>query len=293
MNTGSPNPLRNPWLLFGLGVAILVLTLALTRTPGPGSRESAPEAPQPGAEGPRIVRQSVAGRPASIPGLPPRPAPPRRTPLPGAEETTSGADSSDPPPPQENFPHPYLSPDLLALDDSYDPEIVFGEAAEEFQVPADLLKAVAYVESGGNHRHGVRAQEGGFGVMRLREEEGGSNTLEEAARLLGVEKAVLVRDPVQNIRGAAALIRSNYEEAERAGGSEAAPPWLTAITLYSGRTPEQALRYGREIERILREGLTHTTDGGQMLYISPQQDHLLTGAPAPTPAAPVITPFAG
>lgn len=173
-------------------------------------------------------------------------------------------------PPGEHPSHPYLSEDMLTLDDSYDPNVVFHGVSEEFGVPADLLKTLAFVESQGEHRNGRRMEDGSFGVMRLRERPD-VNTLDEAARLLGVEKAELVRDPVQNIRGAAAVLRSYHDSSMAAEAN----PWMLAVTLYSGRAPEDAVRYSRELENILHEGLTHTLKSGQTLTVAPGQAKLL------------------
>ncbi len=227
-------------------------------------------------DGPRGIRQHPAQAPPSSPRIPRSPAV-----RPEGDSPPPEAASDEQPPEPETSPYPYLSEDMLTLDDSYEPEVVFNEAAMEFDVPADLLKAIAYVESNGNHSHGRQSEEGGFGVMRLRERPG-MNTLEEAARLLDTEKTTLVRDPAQNIRGATAILRSYYVDAQRTGSGPA--PWMVAATLYSGRSPEEAVRYGRELENILREGLSHTTEGGQLLFINPKQDYLLSGLPpAATP----------
>ena len=174
--------------------------------------------------------------------------------------------------------HPYVTEDLVTLDDSYPVGTTFDSAASEFEVPVDLLKAVAYVESGGDHRHGMRTSRGTYGVMGLRETPA-ADTLAEAARLLGVDKTVLVRDPIQNVRGAAAVLREYRDQAVSA--SDTPRPWLTAVTLYCGLSAERGVDYAREIENHLREGLVHKTQSGQDLTIRAGQGELLSAPVTP------------
>ena len=172
--------------------------------------------------------------------------------------------------------HPYVSEDMVTLDDYYPVGTTFESAGREFGVPVDLLKAIAYVESGGDHRHGVRTSRGTYGVMGLRETPA-ANTLEEAARLLGVDKTVVVRDPVQNVRGGAVVLREYHNQV--VGSSNPARPWLTALTLYSGRPAEEAVAYAREIENVLREGLVHKTQSGEEFNIGAGRHVLLSASP--------------
>lgn len=170
--------------------------------------------------------------------------------------------------------HPYLSEDMLTLDDTYDPEVAFTTAGTESGVPPDLLKAVAYLETRGEHKHGVRQPDGGFGVMKLRETSSVS-TLSEAAELLKVDKSVLVRDPVQNIRGAAAVLRAYHDDAMRNGSAN---PWIIALSMYTGRSAEEGVNFSREVDNILAEGLA-ATSGSVHIVIKAHEQLLLEPAP--------------
>lgn len=191
------------------------------------------------------------------------------------EHVTSAVVAVEAQPDAANDPkHPYLSEDMLTLDDTYDPEVAFTTAGTESGVPPDLLKAVAYLETRGEHKHGVRQPDGGFGVMKLRETSGVS-TLSEAAELLKVDKSVLVRDPVQNIRGAAAVLRAYHDDAMRNGSAN---PWIIALSMYTGRSAEEGVNFSREVDNILAEGLA-ATSGSVHIVIKAHEQLLLEPAP--------------
>lgn len=167
----------------------------------------------------------------------------------------------------------------IIYDDSYKVNESFGNAGKEFGVPADLLKAMAYLETHGEHRMGKPSIEGGFGVMNLRESSI-SHTLDEASKLLGLDKETLMIDPVQNIRGAAAVLRAYHDDAEAL--NTATNPWTVAISLYCGMTSEQAVDYIHQIEELMGKGLSHNTTFGEPMNIRPQQMSLLSaGTPEP------------
>ncbi len=92
-----------------------------------------------------------------------------------------------------NRPHPSVS----AL------KIFFKDASEEFGVPQYLLEVIAYTES--NWTQIGPSIDRGWGIMHLTENNY-SNTLTEAAMLLGIETNILKNDAKQNIRAAAALM---------------------------------------------------------------------------------------
>lgn len=87
----------------------------------------------------------------------------------------------------------------------------FEEAAAEFDVPVELLQAIAFVESRWDHRppvedpneHGMPPP---YGIMGLHDDEYFGHSLREAAQLIGRTPDELKLDPQLNIRGAAALL---------------------------------------------------------------------------------------
>ena len=84
----------------------------------------------------------------------------------------------------------------------------FEEAALEFDIPMEILKAIAKVES--NWTQMGPSIDKGWGIMHL-VDNSYSNTLNDAAKLLDLNPQVLKDDPKQNIRGMAALIAFQSE----------------------------------------------------------------------------------
>lgn len=166
---------------------------------------------------------------------------------------------------------PYISEDLRGIEPGFNAASSFSASEQEFGVPAALLKALAYAETEMQHGDGSARPGGGHGIMNLRDAD--ATTLADAAVLLQVDKAVLVRDPVQNIRGAAALLRKHYNDALEAGANDR--PWYMALSYYTGKSPEDSVRFGENIRNLLREGFTHTTPAGEQVTLEPGQDYLL------------------
>lgn len=113
----------------------------------------------------------------------------------------------------------------------------FEEASVEFDVPAEVLQAVAYTESRWRHivpKHRIRDHEGPppiYGVMGLRDDEHFGFSLRDAAALIARTPEELKADPHLNIRGAAALLKQLSGGATRLTALE---DWEPAISLYSG-----------------------------------------------------------
>lgn len=123
----------------------------------------------------------------------------------------------------------------------------FREAAIEFNVPVELLQAIAYVETRWQpvvpQRRGEEAQgEGivaephhgrpvGYGIMGLHDDPHFGRSLTEAAKLIGQKPAALQSDTRANIRGAAALLSRYGAPHTRQSRLEA---WEAALARYSG-----------------------------------------------------------
>lgn len=122
-----------------------------------------------------------------------------------------------------------------------------AEASAEFDVPLEVLQAVAFVESRWTQLQPKRGrrfldadhdiQPGAYGVMGLRDDPHFGYSLRDAAALIGRTPAELIEDPRLNIRGAAALLRKLSGGATRASSIES---WHDAVALYSG-IPERGI----------------------------------------------------
>ena len=121
---------------------------------------------------------------------------------------------------------------------------LFDQAAQEFGVPSDILKGVAFAETRWDHLtwppgETVSPENGmprPYGIMSLWDNQFFGHSLLEAATLLGKTPDELKRDPYQNIRGGAALLRKIYDETPKPDGTTEADieSWRNAIRKYSG-----------------------------------------------------------
>ena len=80
---------------------------------------------------------------------------------------------------------------------------MFERAGEEFGVPSDLLRSIAFVESRWTN-HVPFVEEGGvpasYGVMGLRDDDWFGHSLRDAAAMIGRTPDELKHDPELNIR---------------------------------------------------------------------------------------------
>lgn len=176
------------------------------------------------------------------------------------DEGASGGpiDVPDPMDPPEADPGEYL--------EGIDGE--FQRAADEFDVPVDLLKAVGYVESSWEMVEGQVEFDGldaAFGTMALR----GAN-VERAAELLGVDVDAVKTDRETNIRGAAAIL-SDLAELEAIDRTDLGA-WAPSIAALADIGHETAaLTYVHDhVYGLIRNGLVVTDlDGNVISEIEP------------------------
>ena len=84
----------------------------------------------------------------------------------------------------------------------------FERASKEFGVPLEIVRAVAYVSSGGVQRQPAAFSDRppAYGVMGLRDDEWFGHSLRDAAALLRVSPDLLRSDADANVRGGTALL---------------------------------------------------------------------------------------
>lgn len=152
-----------------------------------------------------------------------------------------------------------ISPALVPTTSPYDQ--IFIDAAHEFGIPVDLLRAIGYVETGWEMVIGSEGHHGlapAYGVMALRGER-----LTRGAELADVSEQAARTLPAANIRAAAALLRS-YSEQPSPNDAEA---WLPAVRRYSGiELAEGRESYGEEVYAVL--GGRRTAPDGPLLATS-------------------------
>lgn len=141
-------------------------------------------------------------------------------------------------------------------------DVSFAQAAEEYDVPADLLASIAYTETRWEMVEGHQEFEGmpaASGVMALRGER-----LATGARLAGVSPEAARTDVQANIRAAAAWLSA---EADRAAIDRSdLGAWGPVVAAYSGIESEAARSaYVHEgVYQTLNEGATVTDASGRV-----------------------------
>lgn len=141
----------------------------------------------------------------------------------------------------------------------------FDQAGAEFGVPAELLRGLSFSETRWTHMQWAADDLSSsctgmprvYGVMGLWDNEYFGHSLRDAARLIGRTPAELKASPLQNIRGAAALLKRYYMERPKPSGFApgSIESWQNAIAAFSG-FPQQDLaqRRGLEIYSVLSTG---------------------------------------
>lgn len=142
---------------------------------------------------------------------------------------------------------------------------LFDKAAQEFKVPSDVLKGIAFAETRWEHLtwppgETVSPDTGmprPYGIMSLWDNPFFGHSLLEAARLLGEDPELLKKDALQNMRGAAALLRKIYDETAKPDGTgeNDIESWRYAIRKYCG-IPELELnaRHALDIYTFISQG---------------------------------------
>ncbi len=170
---------------------------------------------------------------------------------------------------------------------------VFDAAAARYDVPRDLLLAIAWVESRWQ-AHGASdghlGEQNGYGLMGLTIPPTG-DSLARAATLLGLPPAKLQTDDAANVAGAAALLHA------LATANGAAPPaakgdlaaWYTLVARYSAfPDPAIAGSYATSVFTVLHAGVTAAEANSPLALVA----HPDLVVPAdPLQAAPASTDY--
>jgi N-acetyl-anhydromuramyl-L-alanine amidase AmpD len=152
----------------------------------------------------------------------------------------------EPPATCDALPAFSIEPARVPASSPYD--ALFTRAEAELGVPAALLRAIAYVETGwqmveGEEEHGLAPA---YGIFALRGER-----LLHGAALMGLDADRVRRDPAANVRAAAALLRAQADAlgvaGEDAAGWQRAVAEFSDIGLAAGRES-----YAREVEAVMR-----------------------------------------
>jgi hypothetical protein len=142
-----------------------------------------------------------------------------------------------------------------------------GAAAQRFDVPAPLLTAICYLEGRFGDHGGAPSVDGGYGCMHLVHNDH-ADTLDRAARLLGVPVAEVRTDPSANIAGGAAILR---DEARQLGlAPRGIADWYAPLAAYSqARTRSVATAYADAVYQLLRTGVSGRARSGEIIRLDP------------------------
>lgn len=175
----------------------------------------------------------------------------------------------------------------------------FTAAAEVTGVPADLLRAVSYLESRWDQHRGQASADGGYGVFNLEaghvpghahgtglplsavtDKTGPAREatpeLARAASLTGLDQATLRSDAQANVCGGAALLASYQAQAVRDGAADAAPAttspdglaaWQDAVSRMS-----DVEGFATQVYTILRDGAGTTTPDDGAVILAAHRD---------------------
>ncbi|RKG69585.1 N-acetylmuramoyl-L-alanine amidase [Corallococcus sp. CA054B] len=163
-------------------------------------------------------------------------------------------------PPAETPSQP--SPDTAGSTLPRELDPLFAQAAQEFNVPVELLKAVSYAETRWQMVRGEAefpGQQPAFGLMALRGED-----LEQGAALAGVTAEAARTDALSNLRAGAARLSQLATDAKVERGDLAA--WAPAVAALSGiSNPEaQAEHVHRSVYAVMNEGAVELNQDGSV-----------------------------
>ncbi|AKT42835.1 N-acetylmuramoyl-L-alanine amidase [Chondromyces crocatus] len=189
-----------------------------------------------------------------------------------------GGDDSNVSPPTWTVPAPTdgTSVPQTSLD------LLFEQAAKEFNVPASLLKAIGFAETRWEMVEGEEEFEGmpaAFGIMALRGER-----IELGAELAGVSVEEVKTDALANIRAAAALLSEDADGMQLDRVDLGA--WAPVVAAASGidDAEAQASYLHNEVYRTLRDGLVMEGEEGLIGSLLPSTFELRSIAAPPTNA---------
>jgi N-acetyl-anhydromuramyl-L-alanine amidase AmpD len=140
----------------------------------------------------------------------------------------------------------------------------FESAGNEFNVPVEVLKGIAFAETRWQHLQWAEGDTAScmgmphaYGVMSLRDDDIFGHTLRTAAQLIGRDVNTVKRDVVQNIRAAAALLKQYHDRLPlpEGTGPNDIESWENAIAAYSGISqPELAHQHALDIFNRVTKG---------------------------------------
>jgi N-acetylmuramoyl-L-alanine amidase len=147
----------------------------------------------------------------------------------------------------------------------------FNQASATYGVPTELLKAICYTEGRLSNNDGIPSVDTGFGCMHLVKNSTG-DTLDRAARELGVSVNPLERDVSTNIFGGADIL---HDDALQLSSTHTLPAsladWYGAVVLYSNASNHAlAVMYADTVYTLIKKGFSAPTENGELVTLAAQ-----------------------
>ena len=137
----------------------------------------------------------------------------------------------------------------------------FQLAGDEFGVPAELLEAIAFVNTRWVHIEPEKLEPAcngkppAYGIMGLHDDDWFGHSLVEGAKLIGVPVEVVKKDLYQNIRAAAALLAKLSKERGLKKGVAKIEDYKDVLAKFSGiPQPEIAQIFAYDVYKVLSTG---------------------------------------
>ena len=145
-------------------------------------------------------------------------------------------------------------------------EKYFAQAANEFQVPEEILKAVAQVQS--NWAQLPESEYGSYGVMGLIQNHS-TQQITLASKLANTSNDAIINDAKTNIRAAAALLAYYQKKYSNANALE---DWYQATRELTGLLNEEMkTSLVNRIYKIVNEGSKSVTNWAEIIKIDPKK----------------------
>lgn len=154
-----------------------------------------------------------------------------------------------------------------ALDDA------FQAAAEEYEVPRDLLVAISWSLTRLDDRSGMEAVDSAVGLMNLRA-DGRTPSLPRGAELAGLSVDDAAYDPASSVRAGAAVLRelADQREAELGIPVDDLQAWFPVVEAYSGSNdPVVSGGFADQVYDVLQWGLMAEASTGDFLVVEPRE----------------------
>ncbi|MET7747541.1 N-acetylmuramoyl-L-alanine amidase [Micromonospora sp. NPDC005367] len=163
-------------------------------------------------------------------------------------------------------------------------DAAFERAANEYDVPRDLLVAVGYGESRLDAHDGKPSQANGYGVMHLVSNPT-LHSLERAATLTGEPVARLKSTISANIRGGAAVLRDLADaQGLTAADRDRITAWYPVVARYGGAVEDPTARlYADHVYDLLQQGVPGAAPV-RPHRVEPERGHYAQVLPAGTPS---------